>query len=290
MISVFIKSQLFHRVLQLRLGIIGLVLVLGVVFFAVFAPFIAPHDIYKQNIANKLAPPFWSDKALPGHYLGTDHLGRDILSRLIYGSRISLMVGISAVLISAIIGVMLGVTAGYYGSYLDIAINNFVNTIMSFPFILLALAVVAILGASLQNVIIVLGITTWPVYTRIVRGQAARLKGEDYVLAAKVLGVSDPGIILLHILPNVLSSVIVIASIEVGRAIIQESLLSFLGLGVQPPTPSWGTMLSEGRLYMLDRWWLAAFPGMAIFITVLGINFLGDALRDLLDPRLKEEG
>jgi ABC-type dipeptide/oligopeptide/nickel transport system permease subunit len=222
------------------------------------------------------------------HFLGTDHLGRDILSRIIHGSRVSLAVGIWAVLLEVAIGVALGLLAGYYGGRVDSIISFLVNCMMGFPFILLALSLVAVLGPSLQNIIIALGVSGWPVFTRVARIETMRLREREFVLAAVSLAFSVRRLLIHHILPNLLPSILVIATVEVARAIILESLLSFLGLGIKPPTPSWGIMLAEGRDYMLNQWWLAAFPGSAIFFAALGINLLGDALRDLIDPYLRK--
>jgi peptide/nickel transport system permease protein len=228
------------------------------------------------------------DKGNLDYPLGTDHFGRDTLSRLMYGSRISLTIGISAVILQVIIGVALGLTAGYFGGKVDAIISFLVNCMMGFPFILLALSLVAVVGSNLQNIILALGLTGWPVFTRVARIETMKIRGMDYVIAARSLALSIKRIIIRHIFPNLLPSLLVIATVEVARAIILESLLSFLGLGINPPTPSWGVMLAEGRDYMLDKWWLAFFPGFAIFLAALGINLLGDALRDLLDPYLRK--
>jgi ABC-type dipeptide/oligopeptide/nickel transport system permease subunit len=273
---------------QLRLGVIGGLVILALFLTALFCPFLAPHDPYAQNIANRLKPPAWMEKGQPQHLLGTDHLGRDLFSRILYGSRISLVVGISAAVLMAIIGVGLGLLAGYYGGRIDSIISFFVNCMMGFPFILLAMSLVAVLGPSLQNIIITLALTSWPVFTRVTRIETMKLREREFVMAATSLAFSTRRILLHHILPNLMASILVLGTVEVARSIILESLLSFLGLGIQPPTPSWGTMLAEGRNYMLMQWWLAAFPGLAIFLSALGINLLGDALRDMTDPHLRK--
>jgi ABC-type dipeptide/oligopeptide/nickel transport system permease subunit len=273
---------------QLRLGVIGGLVILALFLTALFCPFFAPHDPYAQNIANRLKPPAWMEKGQPQHLLGTDHLGRDLFSRILYGSRISLIVGISAAVLMAIIGIGLGLLAGYYGGRIDSIISFFVNCMMSFPFILLAMSLVAVLGPSLQNIIITLALTSWPVFTRVTRIETMKLREREFVMAATSLAFSTRRILLRHILPNLMASILVLGTVEVARSIILESLLSFLGLGIQPPTPSWGTMLAEGRNYMLMQWWLAAFPGLAIFLSALGINLLGDALRDMTDPHLRK--
>lgn len=276
------------KIWRLRLGAVGAVLIAALLFTAVFVPWLAPHDPYEQDIMQRLLPPAWMDGGQPGHLLGTDHVGRDLLSRILYGTRISLVVGLSAVVLQVLIGVLLGLLAGYYGGRTDTVISFLVNAMMGFPFILLALSLVAVLGPSLRNIIIALGLTGWPVFTRVTRMETIKLREQEFVLAAVSLGFSTARILRRHVLPNLLPSILVIATVEVARAIIRESLLSFLGLGIQPPTPSWGMMLAEGRDYMLLEWWLAAFPGLAIFLSALGINLLGDAMRDLIDPHLRK--
>jgi peptide/nickel transport system permease protein len=251
---------------------------------AIFAGRVSPHDPYDQEVANRLTPPVWDMRGSPAHLLGTDPVGRDVLSRLIYGGRVSLATGVVSVLIAAVIGIVLGLLGGYYGGNLDSVINSLVNVMMAFPFMLLALTAVAVMGPSFRNLVIVLGITGWPIYTRVVRAETFQLKALEFVTAARAMGFPSLTIIAKHIFPNLLNTIIVTSSLEVARMIIQESFLSFLGLGVQPPTPSWGGMLGEGRTYMLTHPWLATFPGLAIFVTTLGINLLGDGLRDLLDP------
>lgn len=273
-----------HKLWRFRAGLSGLLIVLGMCVVAVFAGLIAPHDPYDQDVTGRLKPPVWMDGGSQQHLLGTDPVGRDILSRIIYGSRISLATGGASVVISVVIGVLLGLVGGYYGGKTDSLVVNLVNVMMAFPFILLALTAVAVMGPSFKNMVIVLGVTGWPIYTRVVRAETAQLKALEFVMAARAIGFTSVRIIAKHILPNVLNTIIVTSSLEVARMIILESILSFLGLGVQPPTPSWGGMLGEGRTYMLTHWWLATFPGIAIFVTTLGINLLGDGLRDVLDP------
>ena len=281
-------SLILRKMWHLRMGVVGGVLIAALLLTAVFCPVLAPYDPYKQNIMNRLKPPVWIEGGTAKHLFGTDHLGRDILSRIMYGSRISLVVGVSAVILQVIIGVALGLLAGYYGGKSDSVISFMVNSMMGFPFILLAMSLVAVLGPSLQNIIIALGVTQWTVFTRVTRIETMKAREQEYVLAATSLAFSTQRILLRHILPNLIPSLVVIATVEVARAIIRESLLSFLGLGIQPPTPSWGSMLAEGRDYMLMQWWLAALPGAAIFISALGINLLGDAIRDITDPHLRK--
>jgi peptide/nickel transport system permease protein len=269
---------------KFRAGIVGLLIVAGVSGLAILAGSVSPYDPYDQEVANRLTPPVWGIHGSPAHLLGTDPVGRDVLSRLIFGGRVSLATGVVSVLIAAFIGIVLGLLGGYYGGTVDSIINNLVNVMMAFPFMLLALTAVAVMGPSFRNLVIVLGITGWPIYTRVVRAETYHLKTLEFVTAARAMGFPSLIIIARHIFPNLVNTIIVTSSLEVARMIIQESFLSFLGLGVQPPTPSWGGMLGEGRTYMLTHPWLATFPGLAIFVTTLGINLLGDGLRDLLDP------
>jgi len=258
-----------------------------IVASAVFAPWIAPRDPLAVNIKNRLEPPAWMEGGAAEHLLGTDQVGRDLLSRVIYGGRVSLLVGVAAVLISTTIGVLLGLAAGYFRGRVDWTIMTLVNVMLTFPFVLLALAVIAVLGPNLVNMIAVLGVAGWPIYTRVVRAETLAIREREFVLAGQALGMSHARIVFRQILPNLVSAIVVIATLQVAQVIILESFLSFLGLGVQPPTPAWGNMLGEGRVYMLNSWWIAAFPGLAIFVTTLVINLMGNALRDWLDPHLK---
>lgn len=277
----------FRRWGHARAGIVGLAMISLIVAMAFFAPFISPRDPLEQDLQARLRPPFWDEKADPNYKMGTDQVGRDMLSRLIYGSRISLSVGFLTMAFSALAGITLGILAGYYRGILDSIISNCVNIMMSFPYILLAISVMAAAGPGYINLIMVLGLTGWPVYTRLVRAEVIELKSRDFMTAAWALGGRDSGVILKHILPNLTSSIIVLATFELARMIIRESFLSFLGLGIPPPNASWGGMLAEGRSYMLNLWWLAAIPGFAIFFTTLGINLMGDGLRDWLDPHTR---
>ncbi len=276
-----------RRLGQARIGIIGLCMVGFMLALAFFAPFISPRDPLEQDLQARLKPPFWDQKNDPQYKLGTDPVGRDMLSRLIYGARISLSVGFLTMAFSAVVGITLGILAGYYRGIIDSIISNGVNIMMSFPYILLAISVMAAIGPGYGNLIMVLGLTGWPVYTRLVRAEVIELKTRDFVTAARALGGRNSGVILKHILPNLASSIIVLATFELARMIIRESFLSFLGLGIPPPMASWGGMLAEGRSYMLGLWWLAAIPGSAIFFTTLGINVMGDGLRDWLDPHTR---
>ena len=276
-----------RRLVRLRWGVAASVILLAIVASAIFAPAIAPHDPLAVNISHRLAPPVWMEGGTPQHVLGTDQVGRDLLSRVIYGGRISLVIGVAAVLISTTIGVLLGLAGGYFGGRADWTIMTAVNVLLTFPFVLLALAVIAVLGASLGNMIVVLGVAGWPIYTRVVRAETMAIREREFILAGRALGMSHARIVFRQILPNLASPIVVIATLQVAQVIVLESFLSFLGLGVQPPTPAWGNMLGEGRVYMLNSWWIAAFPGLAIFLTTLAINLMGNALRDWLDPHMK---
>ncbi len=269
---------------RLRFLAVGATIVGLAVLCAAAAPLLAPSDPYRQAVGDRLLPPVWEKSGSWKHSLGTDPLGRDILSRIIYGARISISAGALAVAVSMVLGVIMGLLAGYFRGKVDAVISNLVDVVLAFPFLLLALAAVAALGPGFGNMIVVLGVTGWPIYTRVVRAETLKFREREFVLAAQALGLGSLRILRAHVLPNLVNTVIVMASLEVARMIILESFLSFLGLGIQPPTPSWGAMLGEGRVYMLTHWWLAALPGAAIFVTTLGINLFGDGLRDLLDP------
>jgi peptide/nickel transport system permease protein len=258
-----------------------------VVTVATLAPVLAPHDPFAQNITARLRPPAWEEGGAWTHPLGTDQLGRDTVSRLIYGARVSLLVGFAGVAISGVLGTLLGLAAGFFAGQFDRLIMRLVDIQLAFPRILLAVTIVAMLGASVINLVIVLGISAWMDYARIVRAQVLSLRGKEYVLAARCLGLSDSRIMFRHILPNTLSPVIIVASASVASNIIIESSLSFLGLGVGSSAITWGTMLADARDYIEVQSWLAAFPGLAIMLVVLAVNLLGDWLRDVLDPRLR---
>ncbi len=265
-------------------------MVAAVIIVALVAPYIAPLDPYEQTLTSRLKPPMWVDEVGRTHWLGTDQLGRDVLSRLILGSRISLLVAVSAVPISALVGTLTGLVSGYVGGRLDELIMRLVDIQLALPFILLILAVIAVLGPSLLNMIIVLGVTGWAQYARLVRGETLSIRRREFILATRALGASDVSIMFRHVLHNVISPVIVLVTLSVPRVIVAEASLSFLGLGIQPPTPSWGGMLSQGREYMWNAWWLSTFAGLFISTTVLGINMLGDWIRDELDPHLRHVG
>jgi peptide/nickel transport system permease protein len=265
-----------------RLAAAGGALVAVVFILSVFAPLLSPHDPSAIDIKSILTGPSFS------HPFGTDDLGRDVLSRMIWGSRVSLKVGFSAVGIATLIGILLGSLAGYYGGILDSLIMRAVDIMLTLPTIFLILAVIAILEPSIWNIMVVIGLTSWMEPARLIRAEFLSLKEREFVVAARAIGASDARIIFRHVLPNGLSPILVSATMGVGGAILIESGLSFLGLGVQPPTPSWGSLLASGKDNIEIAWWLSAFPGLAILLTVLGYNLLGEGIRDTLDPRHRE--
>ena len=267
------------------LAIFGILVIVVMAFIAIFAPVLTKYDPTSVDLAVRLKPPMPFKGSTSEHILGTDALGRDIAARLANGARVSLLVGIVAVFISGVLGVSLGLVTGYFGGWFDDVLMRLADVQLAFPFILLMLAVLAVIGPGLWNLILVLGVTGWVTYARVVRGQVFSLREKEYIIAARSIGSSSLRIIFLHIMPNVLGPVIVIASFAVASTIVAEASLSFLGLGVKPTTPTWGMMLSDGREYIRSAWWLTTLPGLALAITVLGINLLGDWLRDVLDPR-----
>jgi peptide/nickel transport system permease protein len=276
-----------RRLARRRTSLFGLVVVAVVLLTALAAAFVTPFDPIEQNIGERLKAPLSRDADGRVHLLGTDHLGRDILARIVFGARPALLVGFAAVAISGVLGMLAGLLAGYFGGRVDDVLMRLADIQLAFPFILLAIAVIGVLGPSLTTIICVIGVSSWVVYARIVRGAALSLREREFVQAAQALGSRDGRILLRHVLPNVFTPWLVVATLDMARVIVIESALSFLGLGVQPPTPTWGGMLADGRVYISTAWWLATFPGLAILITVLGINLFGDGLRDTLDPRLK---
>ena len=264
--------------------IIGSVIVVSVLLIALLAPLLAPHDPYQQDLLKRLIPPVWDSRGSWEHVLGTDHLGRDYLSRLIYGARISLLIGIGAALISGIIGTIMGVMAGYFGGRVDMIVTFMITVRLSMPVVLVALAVVAIVGGSLQVVIAVLGLLLWDRFAVVMRSSTLQIRSMDYVAAARAVGCSTSRVLMTEVMPNVVNNLIVITTIEIAHAIILEAALSFLGLGVQPPMPSWGLMVSEGKDMMLFEPWLITIPGVALFLLVLAINLMGDGVRDITAP------
>ena len=264
---------------------IGAAVLILLVLVAVFAPLIAPHDPFQQTLSLRLKPPFWHDGWEPGYLLGTDQLGRDYLSRLIYGARISLVLGLGAVLISGVIGITLGVVAGYFGGWIDTAISAVITTRLSLPVVLVALAVVAIVGGSLTVVLLVIGLLLWDQFAVVARTATMKLRSAEYVAAARAMGASHMHVMARELLPNITAPLIVVATVEMANAILIEAALSFLGLGVQAPLPSWGLMLSEGKNFMFFSPWIITLPGLCMFVLTLSINLLGDGLRDIQGAR-----
>ena len=260
-------------------AVFGVLFVIFLIMLALFSPWIAPYDPVDSNLRLRGAPPSSE------HWLGNDDIGRDILSRLIYGTRIALIVGLGATTIAVMIGVLVGATAGYFGGKVDFLLSRLVDALMAFPILALLLTLSSIFGPSLRNVVIVIGVTFWASYARVIRAEVLSLRERDYVLAARASGATNRRIILRHIVPNAIGPVIILASLAIGSVIIFESALSFLGMGIQRPTPSWGTMLSDGREYIRNYPHIAIAPGLAIAFTVLAFNLIGDGLRDALDPR-----
>ncbi|HKZ08414.1 MAG TPA: ABC transporter permease [Methylomirabilota bacterium] len=266
----------------------GVAVIAAAVLVAAFAPALAPADPVRNRLLDRLTPPMWAEGGTARHPLGTDTLGRDVLSRLLYGARVSLVVGLAAVLVAGVVGVAFGLVAGYRGGWPDDLLMRLGDIQLAFPVLLLGVAVTAVLGASLGNMILVLGASGWVTYARIARGETLSLKEREFVAAARALGAPARHVVARHLLPNVLPPLMVVTTFSVARTIIAEASLSFLGLGLPPPTPSWGAMLDEGRNYITTGWWLALFPGLAILVLVLAINLCGDWLRDALDPRIEK--
>lgn len=272
-------SRLYQFLGSSWVSVAALLVLVVFVVVGVAAPLLAPLDPNLQDLGARLRPPLTE-----GHLLGTDLLGRDVFSRLLYGTRVSLIVGFSAVVLSGIIGIAVGLVSAYFGGWIDTVLMRVVDAWLAFPFLLLAIAVVAVLGPGLTNIVIALVITGWVTYARLVRGEALSLREREFVLASKGLGASHVALMVKHILPNIFPSVLVVATLELGVAIVTEASLSFLGLGASASEPSWGAMLADGRAYIGIAWWLATLPGLAIFFVVLAVNILGDAIRDALDP------
>jgi peptide/nickel transport system permease protein len=278
--------RLWSKFTRNPIGVIGGIILLTVIIGAVFADYAAPHEPNRQRLIARFKPPFWADDGSMTYPLGTDNVGRDIWSRIIHGSRISLIVGISAVGVSMLIGVTLGLASGFWGGRIDATIMALVDIMLAFPQLILAFAMVAVLGPGIGNIILVLGLTGWERYARVVRAEVLALREREFVQAARAVGVSNLKIVFGHIMPNTFSSVIVMATLQTAQAILAEAALSFLGLGTGRTYPSWGQMISLGRDYISIAWWLSTFPGLAILLTVLAINLVGDRIRDVLDPRV----
>ncbi len=280
-------SVFMRRLLKNKPGMVGVAIILLVVLTAIFADVLAPHDPLFITLGDRLKPPSFIEGGSPKYFLGADSVGRDILSRIIHGSRISLAVGLAAISVGAGIGIVLGLLAGYFGGRIDSFISWLMNVQLSFPFILLAIFMMSVFKGGLSSLILVLGIGAWVRFARIMRGQVLSVKEETYITAAIASGLSLPRVLFRHILPNAIAPIIVVASFTMADTILSEAGLSFLGLGISPEIPSWGQMLSDGRDYIQQAWWISVTPGLAISITVLGINLFGDWLRDYFDPRLR---
>lgn len=274
--------MVWRRFRKHKVAMLGLYVLLTLYLMAIFAPFLATYPYDRVDPPNRLAPPS------AAHWLGTDDIGRDIYSRLVWGSRISLSVGFVAASVSALLGTLIGAVAGYYGGWVDMVLMRFTEIVMSFPTFFLLLTIVSILNRSIFNIMLVIGLTSWPGLARMVRGQILSLREQEFTEAARALGASDSRIIFRHILPNAMAPIIVSATLRIGGAILSESGLSFLGLGVPEPYPSWGSILNAGRVYLTKAPWITTLAGIFIFITVLAFNYVGDGLRDALDPRLKD--
>jgi ABC-type dipeptide/oligopeptide/nickel transport system permease subunit len=280
------RSRTWRKLARNPAALAGAVILLVVIGAAVFAPYVAPHDPAKQSLIRRFTPPVWVQGGSMSYPLGTDQVGRDILSRIIHGARVSLIVGISAVLVSLTVGVILGLLSGFLRGRVDTVIMTVVDVTLSFPQLLLALAFVAALGPSLLTIIVVLGLTGWERYARVVRAEVLALREKDFVEAARAMGAGPTRLLLRHLLPNTFSSIIVMSTLQVAQAILAEAALSFLGVGTGSAYPTWGQMISLGRDFVSVAWWPATFPGLAILLTVLAINLVGDRLRDALDPRV----
>ncbi|MDP9367599.1 MAG: ABC transporter permease [Chloroflexota bacterium] len=269
----------FQQLVGVRTTLIGLVIIVGLALVAVSAPLLTPYDPVKLQMRDRFQPPSLS------HPFGTDEFGRDALTRVVYGTRISFRIAVVAVLVATVLGVTIGLVSAYFGGWIDLLLQRVVDVMLAFPGLLLALAVVAALGPSMTNVMLAVGVGSTPFFSRMVRGSVLTVRNEEYVTAATVIGANDILIIRRHILPNVLSPIVVLISQQVGWAVLSAAALSFVGLGAQPPTPEWGAMLSRGRDYLHEQWWIPTFPGLAIALMVLGFNLFGDGLRDILDPK-----
>lgn len=268
-------------------GAAAVIVLVAIVIVAILAPWLAPHDPTAQSLRLRLKPPSWLPGGVDGHWLGTDALGRDLLSRILYGARVSIAVGVLAVAIQAAIGVVVGLVAGFYGGWVDDVIMRLADVQQSLPFLVLVVAVAAVVGPSLVNTVLILGLVGWVSYGRVVRAEVLSLMRQEFVTASIALGGKDLRVMLRHLLPNLVSSITVVGTLTISAMILVEASLSFLGLGVPPPAPTWGGMVADGRNYIANAWWVTVFPGTAIFVTVLAINLVGDWLREVLDPALK---
>ena len=276
-------KEAFFQLKGNKSAIVGFVIIAVFILMAVFAAYLTPFDPVEQNIAIRKAAPFSGP-----NLLGTDDLGRDLLTRIIYGSRISLVIGVISVGISLTFGILIGLISGYYGGWLDRIVMRLIDIMLAFPYILLTIVIVAILGPSLANAMLAIGISQIPQYARIVRASVLAEKENDYITAERSLGASNPELMFRSILPNCIAPIFVQATLGIGNAILSSAALSFLGLGAQPPTPEWGLMIASSREFITSAWWIVTFPGVAVLLTVLGFNLLADGLRDVLDPRMKD--
>ncbi|MFD9024092.1 ABC transporter permease [Streptomyces parvulus] len=274
-----------RSLLRNKLAVVALAVLALLLFAALFAPLVVPYDPNAQNLLLRLRPPAWQDGGSGAHLLGTDQLGRDMLSRVVHGSRVSLLVGAGAALLAGVIGTVVGLSAGYFGGWAERALMRLADVQLAFPALLLALAIVGFLGSGLWYVILVLGFTGWVSYARVVRSEVMSLRTRDFVTEARAIGVTDVTIMRRHLLPNVVAPLATIGTLHVAAAIVAEASLSYLGLGVPKETVTWGAMLSDGQLYLGTSWWVAVFPGIALMLTSLAINITGDALRDVADPK-----
>ena len=275
-------NSFFYRLKRSPLTLVGMVIILFLVLTALFAPFIAPYDPFQIDPPNRLKPPSLE------HWFGTDTAGRDMLSRVVFGTRISIRIGATVVFLTVISGSLIGLFSGYFGGIFDAVVMRITDIFFSVPYLILAMAITAALGPGLPNAMLSLILVWWPIYARLIRGQVLQIREAPYIEAARGLGASRCRIIFRHILPNAATPIIVQASLDFGNAIMYAAALSFIGLGAQPPAPEWGAMISLARNYLQDSWWFATFPGLAILVTVLGFNLLGDGIRDMTDPRLRE--
>lgn len=282
-------GKVWAMLLRDRAGLLGLFIVLLVVFTAIFAEQIAPFDPLDQNLRAAKMPPAWQEGGSWEHPLGTDNLGRDMFSRIVYGSRVSVTVGFFGVLIALTLGMMAGLVAGYLGGWLDATITGAVNLLLAIPYVILVVVAAAVLGRSLTNVILLFGVTSSPLFARVTRGEVLRIREAEYIQAALCVGAPTPRILLRHIVPNLIGPLLTLGTFEMSAMIFYEAGLSFLGLSVPPSVPSWGNMLTQGRQYLNIYPWIAIYPGVAIAITALGMNLLGDWLRDVLDPRTRQQ-
>ena len=281
-------QEFFRLFKRHKMALIGTLIVLLWILAAIFATQLAPHDPLRGNLFKRLMPPAWMTGGEVRYLLGTDHMGRDILSRIIYGSRTSILIGVVVVFITTTIGIFLGLVAAFYGGKLDALISRVVDILLAFPYLVFAIGMMAVMGPGMFNMMLALIYKEWVTVCRVVRGEALAIKKIEYIDAARAIGIKNAIIMFGEILPNVISPVIVVSTLRVAHIIIMEASLSFLGLGIQPPTPAWGSMVSEGRSFIFGFWWISTFPGLAILTLAMGINLMGEGLRDTLDPRLKE--